>query len=252
MKDRLKLLNLGFGKEGMEVERPEDAVRVIYLAVSTVDTIGTAEPICEAFNPNISNDTDESTELQSSVRQMCRQATPYFSEGTLHTSIHGTREMYAFDLVRESRWRITTVVQSSEDGSLSAITDMQDRAKDTLLVLWRDLVRYRSPEYVPALRTFLLQVDGAGPDQRFGDHIRTAPYILSHHGNRKALFVPPEDDQSDPLMHDYHSPLMRSAKRMAMLRFAWCLFLFSCVWICCICAGAVFCLAVILLYSAFS
>ena len=240
------------GGDGHVSPEVDAEVRVLYLGCFSVDTMGNPAMICDAWNRKVTNDTDENSEMTAAVNQMLATTATYFSAGTLHTVTLGRREAYAYDFVREGRWRILTVLQTNDDPSLSAIVDAQERAKDTLRVMWRDFIRYRHQEDGPELRNLLVQVDEAKSGVRFGDHIRTAPYILMSRDTRRVSFGQHDEDgdQTDSLIYDRGSPSASLAKRLALLRFFWCMFLFTCVWMGCLVCGTCVCLAGLLTYAA--
>lgn len=263
MKDHVRLSEGRFENGTMNAEddsatapnpfdEPGTDIRVLYLGVFATDTMGNPERVCEAWNRGVTNDTDENTEMTNAVHLMLGSIATYYSNGTLHTTTLGKREAYAYDFTREGRWRILVALQSNGDVSFSAINDVKERAKDALLVMWRDFIRYRHQEDAPALGRLLVQIDSAGPGIRFGDHIRTGPLILMATTARRVAFKLGEDeeDQTESLIHEQDSHAYVVAKRFALLRFFWCLFLFICIWVCCICTGGCICLMGVLMYSA--
>jgi hypothetical protein len=233
-------------------DEPGTNVRVLYLGVFTADTMGNPSVVCNVWNRGVTNDTDENTEMRSAVQQMLGSIATYYSEGTLHVTALGKREAYAYDFIREGRWRILVALQSNDDASLSSITDVKERAKDTLLVMWRNFILYQHQEDTSELGKLLEQVDSADPGVRFGDCHRSGPPILITNAARRVSFLPNEDeeDQMKSLIHEQESHAYVVAKRLALLRFFWCLCLFLCIWVCCICIGGCICLAGVLMYSA--
>lgn len=222
-------------------------IQILYIACQTPDSIGNFQLNCDTFNESATSDVDQRQHLIDEIAALRKDIGSGFIPNCITAASRGNLHAMAYDFQREGRWRFLVVVAKSDEGDLSAYSDVETRLKDLLLLLWKYQNHYKHPEDRIDLMRFLDTHNMVPGTQRIAEDVRTGPQVLLD--NFLTTRLTEDEEETSGLIG---SPGLPDQEEVWMLRFLWCFVLFWVIWFCCLCilAGLCLCATIVFAYLA--